>query len=86
MVLIMRLTVPLTNEVIKNHLSRVCIDVNECGTQLVLCDINADCLDHYGSYSCRCRPGFRDESRLGSGGTTCVDVTAAGTLSDNCSV
>ncbi|XP_073328856.1 uncharacterized protein [Pagrus major] len=53
-------------------------DVNECGTQLVLCDINADCVDHYGSYSCRCRPGFRDESRLGSGGTVCVDVTAAG--------
>ncbi|KAI3353568.1 hypothetical protein L3Q82_020088, partial [Scortum barcoo] len=53
-------------------------DVNECGTQLVLCDMNADCVNHYGSYSCRCRPGFLDRSRLGSGGTVCVDVQAAG--------
>ncbi|XP_040893173.1 uncharacterized protein zgc:66455 [Toxotes jaculatrix] len=53
-------------------------DVNECGTQLVLCDVNADCVNRFGSYSCRCRPGFVDESRLGSGGTVCVDVTAAG--------
>ncbi|XP_034740224.1 uncharacterized protein zgc:66455 [Etheostoma cragini] len=53
-------------------------DVNECGTQMVLCDINADCVNRFGSYSCHCRPGFRDESRLGSGGTACVDETAAG--------
>ncbi|XP_032372417.1 uncharacterized protein zgc:66455 [Etheostoma spectabile] len=53
-------------------------DVNECGTQMVLCDINADCVNRFGSYSCRCRPGFRDESRLGSGGTACVDEAAAG--------
>ncbi|XP_029028573.1 uncharacterized protein zgc:66455 [Betta splendens] len=49
-------------------------DVNECGTQLVLCDANADCVNHFGSYSCHCRPGFRDASRLGSGGTVCVDL------------
>ncbi|XP_075320409.1 uncharacterized protein LOC142379160 [Odontesthes bonariensis] len=53
-------------------------DVNECGTQLVLCDINADCVNHFGSYSCHCRPGFQDESRLGAGGTICVDAKAAG--------
>uniref|UniRef100_A0A7N6F9Y8 CUB domain-containing protein n=2 Tax=Anabas testudineus TaxID=64144 RepID=A0A7N6F9Y8_ANATE len=53
-------------------------DVNECGTQLVLCDINADCVNQFGSYSCHCRPGFRDVSRLGSGGTICMDVKAAG--------
>ncbi|XP_008298111.1 uncharacterized protein LOC103370745 [Stegastes partitus] len=53
-------------------------DVNECGTQLVLCDINADCVNRFGSYSCHCRPGFQDESRLGSGGTNCVDEKAAG--------
>ncbi|XP_028254501.1 uncharacterized protein LOC114430732 [Parambassis ranga] len=57
-------------------------DVNECGTQLVLCDINADCVNQFGSYSCHCRPGFQDESRLGSGGTVCVDMTAAGCSSD----
>ncbi|KAF0036884.1 hypothetical protein F2P81_009758 [Scophthalmus maximus] len=53
-------------------------DVNECGTQLVLCDANADCVNRFGSYSCHCRPGFLDESRLGSGGTICVDAKAAG--------
>ncbi|XP_026158865.1 uncharacterized protein LOC113128036 [Mastacembelus armatus] len=53
-------------------------DVNECGTQLVLCDVNADCVNQFGTYSCRCRPGFQDRSRLGSGGTICVDLKAAG--------
>ncbi|XP_045905327.1 uncharacterized protein zgc:66455 isoform X1 [Micropterus dolomieu] len=53
-------------------------DVNECQTHLVLCDLNADCVNQFGSYSCRCRPGFQDKSRQGSGGTVCVDVHAAG--------
>uniref|UniRef100_A0A674PQQ0 Uncharacterized LOC101078859 n=1 Tax=Takifugu rubripes TaxID=31033 RepID=A0A674PQQ0_TAKRU len=53
-------------------------NVNECGTQLVLCDVNADCVNWFGSYSCRCRPGFRDVSRLGSGGTVCIDMTSTG--------
>ncbi|XP_028453593.1 mucin-4 isoform X2 [Perca flavescens] len=53
-------------------------DVNECGTQMVLCDVNADCVNQFGSYSCHCRPGFRDESRLGSGGTACVDEKPTG--------
>ncbi|CAK6976322.1 uncharacterized protein zgc:66455 isoform X2 [Scomber scombrus] len=53
-------------------------DVNECGTQLVLCDINADCENELGTYSCRCKPGFQDKSRLGSGGTVCVDVESSG--------
>uniref|UniRef100_A0A672FIJ9 EGF-like domain-containing protein n=1 Tax=Salarias fasciatus TaxID=181472 RepID=A0A672FIJ9_SALFA len=57
-------------------------DVNECGTQLVLCDVNADCVNQFGSYSCRCRPGFQDQSRLGSGGTVCVDLKASGTSGD----
>lgn len=52
--------------------------MNECGTQLVLCDINADCVNGFGSYSCRCRPGFRDGSRLGSGGTACIDTASTG--------
>ncbi|XP_042084037.1 uncharacterized protein zgc:66455 isoform X5 [Haplochromis burtoni] len=53
-------------------------DVNECGTQLVQCDFNADCVNRFGSYSCHCRAGFQDNSRLGSGGTICVDMKAAG--------
>ncbi|XP_039860235.1 uncharacterized protein zgc:66455 isoform X3 [Simochromis diagramma] len=53
-------------------------DVNECGTQLVQCDFNADCVNQFGSYSCHCRAGFQDNSRLGSGGTICVDMKATG--------
>ncbi|XP_031685018.1 uncharacterized protein zgc:66455 isoform X4 [Oncorhynchus kisutch] len=54
-------------------------DVNECETQLVLCDINAECVNRFGSYTCRCHSGFDDMSRLGSGGTICVDTKAADT-------
>ncbi|XP_013888359.1 uncharacterized protein zgc:66455 [Austrofundulus limnaeus] len=53
-------------------------DVNECGTQLSSCDVNADCLNHFGTYSCHCRPEFQDKSRLGSGGTICMKTQAAG--------
>lgn len=56
------------------------LDVNECGTQLVRCDLNADCVNHFGSYSCLCRPGFLDKSRHGSGGTLCMDANDAGVL------
>ncbi|XP_063740402.1 uncharacterized protein zgc:66455 isoform X1 [Eleginops maclovinus] len=58
-------------------------DVDECVTQLVRCDVNADCVNRFGSYSCRCRPGFQDESHLGSAGTVCVDVNAAGCSSSS---
>ncbi|KAM7010088.1 uncharacterized protein LKV04_001930 [Tautogolabrus adspersus] len=53
-------------------------DVNECGTQLVMCDVNADCKNHFGTYECRCRPGFKDASRFGTGGSVCADVKEAG--------
>ncbi|CAJ1052854.1 uncharacterized protein LOC109988225 isoform X1 [Xyrichtys novacula] len=53
-------------------------DVNECGTQMMMCDINADCVNQFGSYLCRCKPGFRDTSRIGEGGTVCADTKAAG--------
>uniref|UniRef100_A0A8C6PY82 Uncharacterized LOC107382281 n=1 Tax=Nothobranchius furzeri TaxID=105023 RepID=A0A8C6PY82_NOTFU len=56
-------------------------DVNECGTQLVMCDFNADCVNQFGTYSCHCRPGFQDESRVGSGGTVCMESQDAGCTS-----
>ncbi|KAJ3614431.1 hypothetical protein NHX12_018004 [Muraenolepis orangiensis] len=52
-------------------------DVNECGTNVMLCDRNAECVNLFGSYSCHCRSGFQDVSRLGSG-TICVDTKASG--------
>ena len=53
------------------------LDVNECSTHLMLCDMNAECVNVFGTYSCHCRPGFQDASRLGSG-TVCVDAKASG--------
>ncbi|KAK7929754.1 hypothetical protein WMY93_006149 [Mugilogobius chulae] len=48
-------------------------DVNECDSQLMVCDPNADCVNHFGSYSCLCRSGFDDQSRSGTG-TVCVSI------------
>ncbi|XP_066553141.1 uncharacterized protein LOC136719196 [Amia ocellicauda] len=50
-------------------------DVNECRTELVLCDAHADCFNDFGTYTCLCQSGFEDLSRVGSGGTLCIDVT-----------
>ncbi|KAK5926002.1 hypothetical protein CgunFtcFv8_021609 [Champsocephalus gunnari] len=58
-------------------------DVDECASQLVRCDLNADCENRFGSYSCRCRSGFQDESRLGLVGTVCVNQNAAGCSSSS---
>lgn len=34
-----------------------CVDIDECsGTNI--CDVNADCYNELGGYSCRCRSGF----------------------------
>lgn len=52
-------------------------DVNECDSQLVLCDPNADCVNHFGSYSCQCRDHFQDQSRSGTG-TVCVNMKNTG--------
>nr|XP_015218208.1 PREDICTED: uncharacterized protein LOC102697643 [Lepisosteus oculatus] len=52
-------------------------DVNECRTELVLCDIHADCFNVFGTYACRCQRGFEDFSRIGSGGTLCIDPANA---------
>uniref|UniRef100_A0A8C9WI38 Uncharacterized LOC108933671 n=1 Tax=Scleropages formosus TaxID=113540 RepID=A0A8C9WI38_SCLFO len=49
-------------------------DVNECETQLVLCDIHADCINQFGSYVCHCQPGFTGASSFHSRGTDCVDI------------
>ncbi|XP_010787372.1 uncharacterized protein isoform X2 [Notothenia coriiceps] len=58
-------------------------DVDECLSQLMRCDLNADCENRFGSYSCRCRSGFHDESLLGSAGTVCVNQNAAGCSSSS---
>ncbi|XP_041108933.1 uncharacterized protein LOC121317261 [Polyodon spathula] len=52
-------------------------DVNECSTEMLLCDAHADCFNEFGTYTCRCQEGFEDRSRAGSGGTICVNVAGS---------
>ena len=33
-------------------------DIDECDSNTNKCDVNADCTDTQGSYSCSCRSGF----------------------------
>ncbi|KAK7507864.1 hypothetical protein BaRGS_00000829, partial [Batillaria attramentaria] len=63
-----------------------CFDHDECRTfPLILCGINADCINTPGSYICRCRQGFRKDTW-----GRCVDVdecaegTALCTRNENC--
>ncbi|KAG9262626.1 hypothetical protein AMEX_G24420 [Astyanax mexicanus] len=44
-------------------------DINECETRLVMCDVNAECVNEFGSYSCHCLHGYSP----GLGGAKCVD-------------
>ncbi|KAL2086496.1 hypothetical protein ACEWY4_017555 [Coilia grayii] len=53
-------------------------DVNECGTQLAQCDAHAECVNRFGTYVCRCRPGYLDKSLSGPGGTICIDLATTG--------
>ncbi|XP_041959543.1 uncharacterized protein zgc:66455 isoform X1 [Alosa sapidissima] len=55
-------------------------DVNECGTQLSQCDAYAECVNRFGTYACRCRPGYLDKSRTSPGGTICIDPAASAVL------
>ncbi|XP_058880426.1 uncharacterized protein LOC131737166 isoform X2 [Acipenser ruthenus] len=52
-------------------------DVNECSTEMLLCDAHADCFNDFGTYTCRCQDGFEDRSRAGLGGTICVNVAGS---------
>ena len=46
------------------------IDINECSEVLHNCDMNADCVDTDGSFTCTCREGF------GGNGVTCTSQEA----------
>lgn len=36
----------------------ICVDVNECQVGLHNCDVNAECQNEPGRFSCYCKPGF----------------------------
>ncbi|XDV15731.1 hypothetical protein PO909_015747 [Leuciscus waleckii] len=41
-------------------------DINECETQMAVCDAHAECVNQFGSYSCRCLHGYHQ------GASVCV--------------
>lgn len=54
------------------HGPTTCIDVNEClDPDLNNCDVNAQCTNSFGSFSCECNEGFTGD------GTFCTEVPSA---------
>ncbi|XP_073698649.1 uncharacterized protein [Garra rufa] len=49
-------------------------DINECETQMVVCDAHAECVNQFGSYSCHCTHGYR-EALHETGASICVAST-----------
>ncbi|XP_003375523.1 putative Low-density lipoprotein receptor repeat class B [Trichinella spiralis] len=47
--------------------SLVCIDLDECSHGMHRCDINANCINMEGGYSCQCLPGFYGDGYQCSG-------------------
>ncbi|KAK2909307.1 hypothetical protein Q8A67_005144 [Cirrhinus molitorella] len=46
-------------------------DINECETQMAVCDAHAECVNQFGSYSCHCIHGYREALRE-PGASACV--------------
>lgn len=53
-------------------------DVNECENGMANCDINADCKDTDGGFTCKCRRGYEGN------GVQCRDVNECTEKKDNC--
>ena len=51
-----------------------CIDVDECSSGLNNCDLNADCFNSVGSYTCQCKEGFIGTGNL-CGRGQCKDAS-----------
>lgn len=51
-----------------------CEDINECQAGRYVCDINAECLNEVGKYSCQCNPGFEGDGRSCRRSSTCQNV------------
>lgn len=49
-------------------------DIDECETHMVVCDAEAECVNQFGSYSCRCLRGYREAH--GNGESICVKSAA----------
>ena len=42
-------------------------DLDECNTHTYTCDVNADCVNTVGSYSCNCRAGYTGSGQTCNG-------------------
>ena len=42
-------------------------DLEECSTNTHNCDVNADCVNTVGSYSCKCRAGYSGDGQTCNG-------------------
>ena len=42
-------------------------DLEECSTNTHNCDVNADCVNTVGSYSCNCRAGYTGDGKTCNG-------------------
>ena len=52
-------------------------DLDECNTNTHNCDVNADCVNTVGSYSCMCKAGYTGD------GQTCNGKKQLNTRTDN---
>ena len=50
------------------------LDIDECETDTDNCDINADCTNTIGSYTCRCRLGYSGNRETCHGKTLILTV------------
>ncbi|XP_078382516.1 uncharacterized protein LOC144665202 [Oculina patagonica] len=55
-------------------------DLDECSTHTYTCDVNADCTNTVGSYSCSCKTGYTGD------GQTCMDIDECSSNSHSCDV
>ena len=56
-------------------------DINECSSESDTCDdINAECINTYGSYDCACQNGFHKQDE----GALCKDIDECLTGEDEC--
>lgn len=54
------------------------VDIDECGADEFVCDVNANCSNTDGSYNCICKPGFTGNGTSCTGRCTIEDLQIPG--------
>jgi len=50
-----------------SYLFPTLLDIDECNSTGIYCDVNAECVDTEGSFNCTCKPGFTGDGFYCSG-------------------